>query len=82
MSNTYQEAFDKVKSMVCNGTTLQDFNVHKPVTVQVNVSQKGLGSTLLQDGHPVAFTFKALTHVEQHYANIECELLACYFRAE
>ena len=71
-NNSYQEAFDKVKSMVCKDTTLQYFNVHKLVTVQVDAYQKGLGAALLQDGHPVAFTFKVLTPVEQHYANIDC----------
>ena len=33
----------------------------KPVTIQVNVSHKGLGATLIQDDGPVAFTSKALT---------------------
>ena len=41
-----QVAFDQVKSMVCKDTTLQYIDVHKPVTVQVNASQKGLGATL------------------------------------
>ena len=81
-NNSYQETFDKVKSMVCKDTTLQYFNVPKPVTIHINASQKGLGVTLLQDGFPVAFASKALKLVKQHYANIECELLACVFGAE
>ena len=81
-NNSYQEAFDKVKSMVCKDTTLWYSNIHKPVTVQVDASQKGLGAALLQDGHPVAFASKTLTPVEQQYSNIECELLTCVFRAE
>ena len=80
--SSYQEAFDQVKSIVCKDTTLQDFDVCKPVTIQVDVSQKGLGATLLQDGHPVAFASQALTPVKQHFANIKCELLTCVFRAE
>ena len=43
---------------------------------------KGLAAALIQDGHPVACASKALTPVEQCYANIECEMLACVFRAE
>ena len=35
-NNSYQEAFDKVKSMACKDTTLWYFYVHKPVTVQVD----------------------------------------------
>ena len=65
----------RVKSMVCKDTTLQYLDICKPVTVQVDASQKGLGATLFQDRCPDAFVSKALTPVEQHYANIEHELL-------
>ena len=81
-NNSYQEASDEVKSMVCKDTTLWYFNICKPGTVQVDASQKGLGAAPLKDGHPVAFTSKALKPVVQHYANIECELLACVLWAE
>ena len=80
--NSYQEAFDKVKSMVYKDTTLWRFNICKSVTVKVDTSQKGLGTALFQDGHPVAFASKALTPVEQCYANIEHELLTSVFGAE
>ena len=80
-NNSYHEGFHKIKSMFCKDTT-QHSNVHKPVTVQVDTSLKGLGAALLQDGHPVAFASQALTPVEQLYANIEPELLACVFGAE
>ena len=79
---TYQEAFNQIKKLVCKDTTLQYFDVQKPVTVQVDASKKGLGAALLQEGCPVAFASKALTPTEQWYANIECEMLACIFRAE
>ena len=68
--------------MVCKDTTLWYFNVCKPVTVQVDTSQKGLGVALLQDGHTVSFVSKAPTTVKQHYANIEHEFLTCVFGAE
>ena len=79
---TYQEAFNQIKKLVCKDTTLRYFDVWKPVTVQVDASKKGLGAALLQEGCPVAFASKALTPTEQQYANIECEMLACVFRAE
>ena len=53
-NNSYQEAFDKVKSMVCKDTMLWYFNVCRPVTVHVDASQKDLGPALLQNGYPVA----------------------------
>ena len=80
---TYQVAFDKLKSLVCEDTTLRYFNMKKPVTIQVDASGKGLGAALIQqDDGPVAFASKALTPTEQRYANNERELLACIFSAE
>ena len=43
-NNSYQEAFDKVKSMICKDTTLWYLDTCKPVTFQVDASQKGLGA--------------------------------------
>ena len=79
---TYQVVFVKLKSLVCEVTTLRYFNTKKPVTIQVDASGKGLGAALIQDDGPVAFASKALTPTEQRYANNERELLACVFGAE
>ena len=81
-NDSYQEAFNTVKQMVGKDTTLRYFDSRKPVVIQVDASQKGLGAALLQDGGPVAFASKALTLTEQRYANIEREMLACVFGAE
>ena len=51
-NNSYQDAFDTVKKMVCMDTTLWYFDAHKPVIIQVDTSQKELGAALLQDGWP------------------------------
>ena len=61
---TYQVTFDKLKSLVCEDTTLRYFNTKKPVTIQVDASSKGLGATLIQDDGPVAFASKVLTPTE------------------
>ena len=76
---TYQETFDKLRSLVCNDTTLQYFDVKKSVTIQVDTSKKGLGASLLQDDGPVAFASKALTPTEKNYVSNEHKLLACVF---
>ena len=81
-NETYQDAFDSVKSLVCSDTTLYYFDIHRPVIIQVDASKKGLGTALLQDGCPVAFACKVLTPTKQCYANMERELLACIFGAE
>ena len=62
---TYQVTVDKLKSLVCEDTTLRYFNMKKPVTIQVDASGKGLGAALIQDDGPVAFTSKVLTPTEQ-----------------
>ena len=81
-NTSYQEAFDRIKELVCKDMTLHYFDILKPVTIQVKALGKGLGAALLQERHPVAFASKALTPTEQRYANVECELLACVFGAE
>ena len=55
----YQEAFNRMKELVCKDKTLCYFDVQKPVTIQVDASGKRLRATLLQEGHPVAFASKA-----------------------
>ena len=52
------------------------------MTIQVDASQVGLGTVLLQNNKPVAFTSKALTNTECYYAKIEREIFAVIFRAE
>ena len=64
-NDSYQEAFNALKQMVCKDTTLRYFDSQKPIVIQVNASQKGLGAALLQDGRPIAFASKALTPTEQ-----------------
>ena len=81
-NKTYLDAFDSVKSLLCSDTTLHYFDVHRPVTIQVDDSKKGLGAALLQDRCSVAFASKALTPNKQHYTNIEHELLICIFGME
>ena len=49
------------------------------VTIQCNTSEKGLGTTLLKNGQPVAFASRTLTPVEQRCTQIEKECLAIVF---
>ena len=39
-NETYQDAFDSVKSLVCSDTTLHYFNVCRPVVIQVDASKR------------------------------------------
>ena len=76
---TFEAAFQKVKDAVAKNTTLKYFDTNKPVTIQVDASQDGLGAALVQEDGPVAFASKALTDTECRYANIEREMLAVVF---
>ena len=51
----------------------------KPVTVQCDASQRGLGAETLQIGKPVEY---ALPHAEKGYAQCEKELLSFLFGLE
>ena len=45
----------------------------------MDASCKGLCAVLLQDGHPIAYASRALSTTQQHYAQIEKEMLAVVF---
>jgi hypothetical protein len=76
---SHDKAFEKLKSLICKECTLTYYDPKQPILIQVDASQKGLGAALIQKGKPIAFASKALTDVEQRYANIERELLAIVF---
>ena len=61
---TYDTAFEQIKEAVISDTTLRYFNQSFLVTIQVDASEVGLGTALLQNGKPIAFARKALTKTE------------------
>jgi transposase InsO family protein len=68
--------------MVTNAPLLQYYDPSKELTIQCDASQSGLGAALLQEGAPVAYASRAMTEVEQRYAQIEKEMLAMVFSLE
>ena len=78
-SDHHMEAFEKIKNLISEDTTLSFYDRNKPITLQVDASSRGLGATIIQDGRPIAFASKALTETESRYANIERELLAIVY---
>lgn len=77
-----QEALEKVKRALTSSPVLQFFDVKKDITLQVDASQSGISACLLQEGHPVTYASRSLTSAEQHYAQIEKELLAIVYACE
>ncbi len=78
----HQRAFDKIKATLSSAPTLQYFDSRKPVTIQVDASQRGLGAVLLQDNGPIEYASKSLSDAETRYSNIEREMLAVLYGLE
>ena len=69
-------AMNTIKKFLTEALLLRYYDVSKPVTVQCDASQSGLGAVLLQEGQPVCYASRALTDTESRYAQIEKEMLA------
>ena len=77
-----QKAFTAIKQLITSAPVLSHYDPAKPLVIQTDASSKGLGSCLMQDGHPISFASRALTDCETRYAQIEKELLAIVYACE
>jgi len=75
----HQTAFTKLKTMMTETPVLQYYDVNKPVTIECDSSEVGLGAVITQDGKPIEYASRALTPTERNYAQIEKECLAIVF---
>ena len=80
--STHQDAFDAIKEELTKTPVLAYFNPKSEHIIQTDASLKGLGAVLLQDGRPVIYVSRTLTPAEEHYSNIERELLGVVFAME
>ena len=80
--NIHQQAFDRLKKALTGTPVLQYYDVKKPLCIQCDASDGGLGAGLLQDGLPMVYASRALTASERNYAQIEKELLTIVFACE
>ncbi|KAJ8036533.1 hypothetical protein HOLleu_20539 [Holothuria leucospilota] len=78
----HENASDHIKKLVTSQPVLKYYDLAKELTLQSDASETGLGATLMQEGHPIAFASRALSHVETRYAQIERELLSVIFGLE
>ena len=77
-----QEAFDRIKEMITKAPVLSFYDPMKPLVIQCDASERGLGSVMLQDGRPIAFKSRSLSECESRYATIEKEMLAIVWSLE
>ena len=79
-SETQENAFKNAKEVIAKAPTLAYYDLHKPVVIQADASDEGLGGALLPDEHgrlqPVAFMSYSMSPTEQRYSQIEKECLA------
>ena len=55
------------------------YDLEKPVTIQTDMSDVGVGTVLLQNGKPVSYASKVWNDYEKNYAPIEKEMRAVVF---
>lgn len=78
----HQRAFETLKLQLASAPTLAYFNLNLPITITCDTSQYGLDAACLQtagDVMPVSTASRTIIHTEQHYAQIEKDLLTVVF---
>ena len=78
----HDEAFTEVKRLITQAPVLSYYDVNKPVELESDSSDVGLGAVITQGGRPIAYASRALTQTERNYAQIEKECLSLVFATE
>lgn len=75
-------AVARFKDMIVSVPVLAYYDATRPVVIQCDASQSGLGAALPQEERPVAFSSRVMSETKQNYAHIEKESLAIVFACE
>jgi hypothetical protein len=70
-----QQAFDKMKAIVCCEVLLLYPDFNKPFHIHTDASHYQLGAVISQDNHPIAFYSRKLQPAQVRYTTTERELL-------
>jgi hypothetical protein len=70
-----QQAFDKIKAIVCHEVLLLYPDFNKPFHIHTDASHYQLGAVISQDNHPIAFYSRKLQLAQVRYTTTERELL-------
>ena len=68
--------FNELKAILSSEACLAYYDPKKPVTLEMDASQKGVGAALFQNNRPVAFASKTLDQTQSNYPNIDRQMLA------
>jgi hypothetical protein len=71
-----QQAFDKIKSVVCREVLLSYPDFNKPFHIHTDASHYQLGAVISQDNRPIAFYSRKLQPAQVRYTTTERELLS------
>ena len=81
-----EKAFKDLKSALCSGPVLVTPDFTKPMVVQTDASETGVGAVLSQlhegEEHPIIFISRKLLPREQKYSTVEKECLAIKWALE
>ena len=82
MGQTKRRHFFRNQEAYLNATSHKYYKPNKDLTLQFDANDHGLGAALNQEGKPVAFARRALTHTEKQLVQIQKKLLAIVYGAE
>ena len=75
-SDAHKKAFEQVKYSLAHAPVLKAPDFSQPFELWTDASTHGIGSVLMQGGHPVAYESRKLSSAEFNYTTTEQELLA------
>ena len=64
--NEHIESLQKIKEILAKQPVLRFYDVTRPITIQADASQSGLGGCLLQEGQPVYYASRSMTSAERN----------------
>ena len=64
-------AFKTIRNKLTTAPVLADYNPNEKLVLSVDSSSTALGAVLLQNGRPLGYASRALSDVQQRYAQIK-----------
>lgn len=78
-NDIHKEEFKNLQNIITKAPVLAYFDENEKLILSCDSSQSAVGAVMLQNNKPIAYASATLTDSQQHYAQIERELLAIVF---